>query len=315
MKYLNFLLKYWKELGISAIIVSVIGLITAQQNNKSAQAISQQNNKSDQEIVRQGIDGIAEIERQKAEETRLKEVREKFSKAMENINSNDNQVRQSAIRGIGITWNDILKKTPEKQWEIVEALASSITTYPKFSGKSDIRNKQQSIQMALNILKSRNPEDDNNGKMGREGSRIIGLAKTNLQNYDFSNGQFPNASFDKSNLENATLTGANLKGSYFIGSSLKGAGMKNVDLSEAHVKGTDLSGADLSNANLADSNLWKTDFRGANLKNVNLTGSNITDKQIMQSCNWRSAIENNGRIEDLKQKHIYKKKPGCAIFE
>jgi hypothetical protein len=317
LKHMNikFLLKYWRQLGISAIIVAIVTLITNQNNNQSNQIIARQNNQSAREIETQKIDGTAKIETQKAEEAKAKETREIFSNAIKNINNDDNQTRKSAIRGIRITWNDILKESPEKQWEIVEALASSITTYPKFSGDLDIKNKRQAIQIALNTLKSRNPQDDNKGKKEDEADRIIGLAATNLKSYDLSNGKFPKASFDYSNLDNAILTRANLKGSFFIGSSLKGANLENVDLSEAHVKGSDLAGADLSGADLSNSNLKKTNFFRANLKNVDLTGSNITEQQITQACNWRSAEDSNGKIDSLKQKYTYKKKSGCEKFE
>jgi uncharacterized protein YjbI with pentapeptide repeats len=305
-------------LGFGGNIISFGGKMldvgTNTNASAAAKALEEQKAEAAKALEKQKAEAAAALERHKAEVARITEIKKGFSTAIDNINSRDVNSRNSAIRNIENNWKDIMAESPEKQWLTVEALASSITTYPLVDGRS-AKDKKDGIQMALNILKSRNPEDDNKGKAAKEGPRIIGLVKTNLRDYDLSNGQFPKAAFNKSILDNATLTGANLKGSYISGSSLKGANLKNVDLSKAEVRGTDLSGADLSGANLADSDLTKTDFHRANLKNVNLTRSNITEQQIMQSCNWRLAEDSSGKIENLKQNHVYRKKSGCERFE
>jgi Pentapeptide repeats (8 copies) len=318
--------KKYKEFSIGAIIVALIGIVGIHNKIEGDRKIENEKAAAAQLLAAQTDNAAREIEDKKEKAAQLllekttdagtrKDLRENYSRAIGNINSRDIHSRNSAIRHIENNWTNIIAESPKKQWLTVKALASSITTYPLVNGKSAIKEKKNGIQMALNILKSRNPEDDNKGKTTKEGSRIIGLVKTNLRDYDLSNGQFPNAAFNKSILDNATLTGANLKGSYLSGSSLKGANLKNVDLSKAEVRGTDLSGSDLSGANLADSDLMKTDFHRANLKNVNLTGSNITEQQILQSCNWRLTEDNNGKIEDLKQRHVYRKKSGCEKIE
>ncbi len=318
--------KKYKDLGLGAIIVALIAVGGIYIKNEGDRKIAEEKAKGKRILAEQIAKERSKLESEKAvleqallqkrtDAEKEKDIRDTSSKAIDNINSRDIHSRNSAIRNIENNWKDIIAESSEKQWLTVKALASSITTYPLVDGTSATKEKKNGIQMALNILKSRNPEDDNKGKMAEEGPRIIGLVKTNLRDYDLSNAKFPNAAFNQSILDNAMLTGANLKGSYLSGSSLKGANLKNVDLSKAEVRGTDLSGADLSGANLADSDLTKTDFHRANLKNVDLTGSNITEQQILQSCNWRSAEDNSGKINDLKQRYVYRKKPGCETFE
>jgi Pentapeptide repeats (8 copies) len=241
---------------------------------------------------------IRKTEQEKLIATQNIEINKRFDTAISGIGNQDRDIRSSAI----ISMKQIMKESPEKQWDIVLRLTRLIRDKSKAPKRLDIileqREKAPSdVQEAIVVIKERDPNQDNNGKVQQEEKRIINLSKVNLYGTDLQNAHLPKADLSGSDLTNRDLKNSDLTEVLFRWTYLRGA-----SLSEANLTNANLTHADLGGAVLKSTNLTGADLKGANLKGANLTTAKFTDKQIEQTCNWEQAIYAEGKLGILKQK-------------
>ncbi|MEV1167324.1 pentapeptide repeat-containing protein [Nonomuraea sp. NPDC049784] len=89
---------------------------------------------------------------------------------------------------------------------------------------------------------------------------------------DFSRVRFPRADLTGTSMRGADLTGANLRGA-----DLSLVDLRAADLSGADLRAAKLSGAGLTDADLRGADLRGADLRGADLEGADLEGADLTD--------------------------------------
>jgi hypothetical protein len=196
-----------------------------------------------------------------------KAVEERFLTSAKLIGDKNINVRSASIIGM----KGIFKDSEDKQWEIVQILASLIrvnsqsVTHPS---SSKIEVVPVDVKMALDVIKSRDPKKDNTGKK-EDQDRIINLTGAKLYGADLEYSQLPKADFSDADLTRVNLSNADLTGSF------------------------------LRRTNLTAAILDKTILKGANIKGAILTDAIYTLEQIKQACYWEEAIDKKKDIPKI----------------
>jgi hypothetical protein len=87
-------------------------------------------------------------------------------------------------------------------------------------------------------------------------------------------------------LSNAMFRHANLARGYMPGVQLDGADLEDADLREANLQGARLTGANLRKAHLQGANLRGADLRGAKLQEAELDGADRTNVRVDDQTVW-----------------------------
>jgi hypothetical protein len=278
---------------IVPIITAVIGFASGLMTNLTAIKVGTDTNGTVIQTTTATIRSNEQIENDKREQTTKDSIILRLSQATTKLQSKNSGERIAASREMEM----IFKESQKDRWVIVSTIAASITANSIILKPSNANKKiPLDIQTALDIIKIRNPEDDNYDKSPTE-DRIVGLSDANLSGADLEKGKFPGAAFNRSILNDANFRETNLKGAYFTGSQLIGADFTNADLSGAslydkngHTR-TDLTIALLDNTNLNGANLtgvrfFKDKLKGSALKKA----KSDTEQKIKKACNWNLAI-------------------------
>jgi anion-transporting ArsA/GET3 family ATPase len=231
--------------------------------------------------------------------TQQRLITERFSKAVEQIGNNKEEV---VIGGI-YSLERIAKDSPKDQWTIMEVLTSYIrknSPIPSNIQQLEPEERQKAleklpsvsipVQAALTVIGRRKVENDQAGDNLAETTnpnkiKILDLSRTNLRGADLNEANLNRANLDGANLNRANLygaylnraylKGADLKGANLFGANLKGAYLYGAYLNRANLKGANLYGAYLYGANLIGANLNRANLKGANLYGANLYGANL----------------------------------------
>ncbi|NCR71666.1 MAG: pentapeptide repeat-containing protein [Microcystis aeruginosa LG13-12] len=216
--------------------------------------------------------------------TQQRLITERFSKAVEQIGNNKEEV---VIGGI-YSLERIAKDSPKDQWTIMEVLTSYIrknSPIPSNIQQLEPEERQKAleklpsvsipVQAALTVIGRRKVENDQAGDNLAETTnpnkiKILDLSRTNLRGADLNE-----ANLNRANLSGANLFGANLKGAYLYGAYLNRANLSGANLFGANLKGANLYGAYLYGANLSGANLNRANLKGANLYGAYLYGANL----------------------------------------
>ncbi len=214
--------------------------------------------------------------------TQQRLITERFSKAVEQIGNNKEEV---VIGGI-YSLERIAKDSPKDQWTIMEVLTSYIRkNSPIPSNIEQLEPEERkkalkklpsvsiSVQAALTVIGRRKVENDQAGDNLAETTdpnkiKILDLSQTNLRGANLNRANLNRAYLDRANLNRANLYGANLDEANLIEANLNRA-----DLNRAYLEGANLKGAILNEANLNEAILWFAYLKGANLYGANLYGA------------------------------------------
>jgi pentapeptide repeat protein len=145
------------------------------------------------------------------------------------LKSADKSDELSAITAL----QNLMKSSPADQPTAISDLTTFI--HRKSPATSHDVNVTHIVQVALNVLRTRNPAND--------GGATIVLGQTNLTG---------------ANLSGIDLSGANLVDTDFDTAILNGANLSNADLSFAFVGGAQLAGTNLSGATLSRASFYLT---------------------------------------------------------
>ena len=268
--------------------------------------------------------------------TQQRLITERFSKAVEQIGNNKEEV---VIGGI-YSLERIAKDSPKDQWTIMEVLTSYIrknSPIPSNIQQLEPEERQKAleklpsvsipVQAALTVIGRRKVEND------QAGDNLAGTTDSNkIKFLDLSGTNLRGANLILANLNLANLNGANLIGANLIGANLIGANLNeaylygaylnraylneaylnraNLDranLNRANLNGAildraDLIGADLNEADLIGANLNRANLNRANLIGANLIGAvGLNPEQIKSACFWERAIHTQAKWDEDKQ--------------
>ena len=185
---------------------------------------------------------------------REEKITERFSTAIDQLNSDQLHVRLGAIYVL----ERIAQYSPKDQHSIVLILTAYVRLHSSWSLQqedSDLNLRVQAplplrapdVQAILTVL--------GRGDFAQNQGQSLNLRYTNLSQADLGSAQ----------LRSAQLQGANLQEANLQNAQLQGANLENADLSGANFSGADLAGASLRNANLADTVLDEANLTGSSL--------------------------------------------------
>jgi Pentapeptide repeats (8 copies) len=225
----------------------------------------------------------------------------------------------------------IIREAPDRQWQIVEILATKIREKAKAPVKdklnsSNVQPVPEGIKAALKLIKKRKVENDTKASDYGDGS--IDLLASNFKGTDLNNANLSNASLDISYLYMIDVKNANLRKTSLKGAYLRGATINGSDLEGANLTGypgdtaNTFIYADLIGTKLVDTNLNKADLTGAKFFHANLKESEMkkarinATKKIKQACNWHlatysqeisSLLNQSNESDELEQRNACKK--------
>ncbi|MFN9671922.1 MAG: pentapeptide repeat-containing protein [Microcystis sp.] len=263
--------------------------------------------------------------------TQQRLITERFSKAVEQIGNNKEEV---VIGGI-YSLERIAKDSPKDQWTIMEVLTSYIRkNSPIPSNIEQLKPEERKkaleklpsvsipVQAALTVIGRRKVENDQAGDNLAETTdshkiKFLDLSGTNLRGANLILANLNGANLIGANLNEAYLYGAYLNEAYLYGAYLNRAYLNEAYLNrayldraylnEAYLNGAlldraDLIGADLNEADLIGANLNRANLNRANLNRANLIGAvGLNPEQIKSACFWERAIHTQAKWDEDKQ--------------
>jgi len=260
--------------------------------------------------------------------TKQAQATERFTRALDQLNSDRLQVRLGAIYSLG----RISRDSPSDQWAIMEILATFVrekSSWGPQAARSTTRHYQmpdfyvlpkeqrirQDVQAALTVLGSHEWHSDfaesNSGALHGYWRTWMDLSESDLRGADLM--EFRGAlgktldrrqanvrvNLQKSHLEGAQLHGAHLESASLISANLEGAAMESVGLAGASLLGATLDGArldfaSLDHADLDDVSARKTSFSDVTARGATVSGD-FTDAAL-DGANLRDANLRGGRF-------------------
>jgi uncharacterized protein YjbI with pentapeptide repeats len=239
-----------------------------------------------------------------------KQVSERFSKAIDQLGSNELGVRVGGIFAL----EQIAQTSSDEYWVVMEVLTSYIKDQ-SLKGKSifnpDIKQEIQpdessiqavlkriraelsvsvttDIQAALTVISRRNSDQDPKGK-------VIDLSFCDIRGADLKKTKLSNADLRGTKLSGADLTEANLSGADLQGADLTLTVLNNANLRKAKLNHTLLNSAYLEKAALQDADLTNAQLKAANLQGAKLNRS-ILHFAVLTNTKLQSADFNQSKL-------------------
>lgn len=205
-----------------------------------------------------------------------KQLTERFSKAVEQLGSDKDEVRLGGIYSL----ERIARNSPADHWTIMEVLTSFVRRKSPMPDYNPTVQQiypfiEEDIQAALTVIGRRKRDRDPD-------RQCINLRETNL-----SRAYLERANFQKADLRGSSLQGANLCEADF-----SSADLSDVDFAKAFLDSAIFTGATLTHAKFNKhvsgienfsyrdakfdkANLWWADFSGANLLGADFQGAKL----------------------------------------
>ncbi|MFE1744848.1 pentapeptide repeat-containing protein [Coleofasciculus sp. H7-2] len=236
-----------------------------------------------------------------AEAAQDKQITERFTKAIELLDSKNTSIRLGGIYAL----ERIAKDSKKDHWTIMEVLTAFVRENALLK-EEEIQQEQSpkiptDIQAALTVIGRRDVDKDpENQGLNLQYTNLDGanlreanlqranLSEANLQRAYLIEANLQRANLSEANLQRAYLSGANLEGAYLSGANLEGAYLRAANLQEANLIEANLQGADLSGANLQGAFLIEANLQGADLSGANLQGAFLR-KANLQGADLREA--------------------------
>jgi len=251
--------------------------------------------------------------RDQAEVAREQQLTDLYVKAVEQLGSENLQIRLGGIYAL----ERIARESPKDHWPIMEVLTAFVREnaprrWEDLSGPQPGENDMPQpppskpstdIQAVMTVIGRRSRTYYN----GEE--QPLDLMETHLAGADLRYAKLQGAFLGETDLQRAVLWSSKLQGAILSGANLQearleGANLIGAILDESNLQMARLSGADLTGANLEESNLQRAqlykailnsarlegaDLKGAGLKETNLQGADLqfarglTTKQVAQA--------------------------------
>lgn len=242
------------------------------------------------ESSRRAMLEAAEAQRRTLELTEQGQVAERYTKAIEQLGSDNLALRIGGIYALERIAADSAKDHPT----VMEVLLAFVREHKS--------NKPVSpdIQVALTVIGRRDSTRD----------RIpIDLTGANLKGANLDAADLEYAKLDLADLTYASLKGAELSHAHLDGAVLREAEMPHANLSNASISTfvppgeADVIHADLQGANLRSSVLVGAHLGYANMFDANLTGADLTNATLFEAQLSRYLMSANFTGADLDRAH------------
>ena len=250
--------------------------------------------------------------RERREESRERQLTERFMRAVDQIGHPALDVRLGGIYSL----ERLARESPEHHGPIIEILAAFVREHAPWPVRNGSVRRRPStdVQAALTILGRRELAQDTGAPISLAFTALAGatltgahleralLSGSNLEGADLFKAHLSAADLEGANLRNAGLLLASLNDTVLWGANVEGARLYGATLEGAALKGANLRGAGLTGANLKDSGLHSADLSGADLTGANLEGAGLEGANLegtnMQGSNLRGAVLLNAIYDD-----------------
>ncbi len=225
-------------------------------------------------MARRTLELTEQGQRNSAQLTEQGQVTERYAKAIEQLGSNQTDVRIGGIYAL----ERIARDSPEDHPTVMEVLTTFVREHSAEQREQQKQRRQQRLAQTP-IRKGAWSREQEQTRVTKADSQaavtVIGRRNPSQdrQRIDLGGAFLEGADFAKANLAVANLTVADLRSA-----NLLGANLANADLVMANLVGAILDGADMTGANLMDAELnpavlydripVPADFTGANLEGV-----------------------------------------------
>ncbi|MBD1907821.1 pentapeptide repeat-containing protein [Funiculus sociatus GB2-A5] len=247
----------------------------------------------------------AEAALENAKAAQDKQITERFTKAVEQLASQEIAVRLGGIYAL----ERIAKDSDKDHWTIMEVLTAFVREPPplkvpleeekpllelpphiqKIKDDKPPKKLRIDIQAALTVIGRRNCKNE-------EENQRLDLHNTDIRGADLSGANLKKANLNAAILEGAILVKADLEEAYLMGANLKKA-----DLNTAILDSAILTQANLEGAYLTGANLKKAWLEEAILKRTELSFADLKEAQLIKA-DLEGAILIEAKLEDAKLK-------------
>ncbi len=212
------------------------------------------------------------------------QITERFSRAIEQLGSDEEEVRLGGI----YTLERVARDSPGDRRTVQSVLGAYVRTHAQWlvGSPGGPQHPTPTVDRQLAWLLNRAPDVQTAaGVLGRRlrspDEPQLNLSRVDLRGAFLHDARLSNAQFRHSNLARAHLPGA----------QLQNADLKDVDLREANLRGARLTGANLHEAHLQGADLRRADLRDANLQAADLAGANLTDAHVDATTVWPEGFQ------------------------
>jgi hypothetical protein len=237
-----------------------------------------------------------ELTRQTMELTEKGQVGERYSRAIEQLGSDNLSVRIGGIYAL----EAIARDSPKDHPTVIEVLSAFVRLPSAVTTGGGSGSLTADVQVALTVIGRR---DDTRDRLP------VDLVGANLAGADLDGANLSNAKLDLSDLSHASLVGASLSGARLNGATLRDAEMRYANLTNASVStfvppgDADVIHADLTNANLTHATLVGAQLGHADMSGANLTSANLTNAWLFETVLSRFLMHAIFAGADLDRAH------------
>lgn len=218
-------------------------------------------------LLRRNSEQADQWQRRAHDLTEQGQVTDRYSRAIEQLGSEDLHVRIGGIYAL----EHVARDSARDHSTVVEVLAAFIR---ERSGRLRGPRTHSDVQAALTVIGRRDSTRD------RE---PLDLSNAHLPLADLSKAKLSQANLFGVTLDSADLRAADLGSAILGGADLTGAHLNGADLRRAYLTHAKLNGAYLIKANLNAANLLRADLTGADLKDADLTGADLKDAILTEA--------------------------------
>jgi hypothetical protein len=211
------------------------------------------------------------------------QLTERFSRAVEQLGSHNEDVRTGAIR----TLERIAKDSPKDRNAVQGVIGAYVRRHaPWLVGSRNgpphptptvdrqlpwLEHRCGDVQTAMWVLGRRPPSRDEwqlylsrvdlrgaflEGRLSNALLRHTNLARAHMPAVRLEHADLEDADLREANLQRVRLTGANLRNAHLQGADLRGANLRGTDLRGANLRAAHLEGADLTSARADPRTTW-----------------------------------------------------------
>jgi len=243
--------------------------------------------------------------------TQEKQVADRFSKAVEQLGSENIHARLGGIYAL----EQIAKDAEEKYYrQVMETLTSYVRERSPWSPKA-IKALSSFVQAAIDVIKSETTHNEENipplpidiqavitvlARRKYTYEHQLEPQRLNLQRVDLRrlqllpHVQLRGVDFEEASLQKAKLQEVNLQQARLRKVDLRGASLSKADLKGAHLRFANLQGA-----NLYETHLQNTSFLKANLQQANLGKANLHEANLLEA-NLQGATLHEANLQGAK---------------
>ncbi|WP_028313351.1 pentapeptide repeat-containing protein [Desulfatibacillum aliphaticivorans] len=221
------------------------------------------------------VAAILAFRRMRATERQLEatedgQVTERYTKAIEQLGSENMAVRLGGIYALERIANECDIEKKNDYWTVMEVL----TAFLRMNSQANIVKSETSSKVPIKPAESQDQENDLGSPCAPLAADLLAIVEViRRRKYSYNNGESFPLDLSKTNLHAANFTEANLHMAKFIMSDLTGADFTNGNLSGAKFSGGRFTGADFLYADLTNARFFDVDLTRAFFLDANLTGA------------------------------------------